>query len=150
MNAIDMLKEDHKKVKGLFRQYEQAGDDTSKKQQIANQVFQELQVHTQLEEEIFYPTVREKTKDDAARELVAEGFEEHHVVDQLMEELKQTSPEAEEFDAKFKVLTENVEHHIQEEEEEMLPKAEEALGNEMDRVTQEMQQLKQRLMRTAA
>lgn len=150
MNAIDMLKEDHQKVKGLFRQFEQAGEDTARKKQIANQVFQELKVHSQLEEEIFYPAVKEKTREEEARDLVTEGVEEHHVVDQLMEELQQPGLDDEVYDAKFKVLTENVEHHIQEEEEELMPKAEQALGSDMASVTEQMQQLKQRLMKSAA
>ena len=146
MNAITMLKEDHEKVKGLFRDFEAAGDRAyQKKLRIAEQVFRELEVHTTLEEEIFYPAVQAKASKDG-KELVLEGLEEHHVVDVLISELKQLQPENEQFDAKFKVLTENVEHHIEEEEGEMLPDAEKRLGNELERLGAEMKARKEALV----
>lgn len=149
MDAIQLLKDDHKKVKELFSQYESAGEKAhQKKQRIAEQVFAELEVHTKLEEEIFYPAVQAKgTKDQ--KELVAEGIEEHHVVDVLIGELKVLSPENEQYDAKFKVLMENVEHHIEEEEGEMLPDAEKKLGKETESLGEQMLQLKQQLTATA-
>jgi hypothetical protein len=148
MDAIAMLKEDHKKVKSLFREYEAAGDRAYQtKRRIAEQVFQELEVHSALEEEIFYPAVREKS-DREGKELVAEGIEEHHVVEVLIGELKGLNPEEEEYDAKFKVLTENVEHHIEEEEGEMLPDARERLRNDLERLGEEMMQRKQQLQAT--
>src|SRR3954466_1469198 len=108
MDAIKMLEADHKKVKGLFREFESAGDRaTKKKQTIAEQVFMELEVHSKLEEEIFYPAVKAKA-DQEGKELVVEGIEEHHVVDVLIEELKGLDPQDEHYDAKFTVLTENV------------------------------------------
>lgn len=145
MDAVKLLKDDHKKVKELFRQYEKAGDRAhEKKQRIAEQVFAELEVHTKLEEDIFYPAVQAKgTKDQ--KELVAEGLEEHHVVDVLIGELKALNPENEQYDAKFKVLMENVEHHIEEEEGEMLPDAEKKLGKEIDYLGEQMMHLKQQL-----
>ena len=149
MDAIKLLKDDHKKVKELFQQYESAGDKAhQKKQRIAEQVFAELEVHTKLEEDIFYPAVQAKgTKDQ--KELVAEGIEEHHVVDVLIGELKVLSPEDEQYDAKFKVLMENVEHHIEEEEGEMLPDAEKKLGKETESLGEQMLQLKQQLTAAA-
>lgn len=146
MNAVKMLKDDHKKVKGLFREYEGAGERAHQtKGKIAEQVFMELEVHSKLEEEIFYPAVQAKgTKD--LKEVVNEGIEEHHVVDVLIAELKALDPSDERFDAKFKVLTENVEHHIEEEEGEMLPDAEKKLGNEVDRLGELMAQRKQELI----
>jgi hemerythrin-like domain-containing protein len=149
MDAIALLKDDHKKVKELFKQYEAAGDKArQKKQRIAEQVFQELEVHTKLEEDIFYPAVQAKgTKDQ--KELVAEGIEEHHVVDVLIGELRALSPEHEQYDAKFKVLMENVEHHIEEEEGEMLPDAEKKLGKETEALGEQMMQLKQQLTAAA-
>ena len=146
MNAIRMLKADHKKVKGLFREYESAGDRAyQRKRSIADRVFRELEVHSKLEEEIFYPAVREKT-DEEGKELVLEGIEEHHVVENLIAELRGRDPEHEEFDAKFKVLTENVEHHIEEEEGEMLPNAQKVLRKELDRLGSEMEQRKKQLL----
>lgn len=148
MDAIKLLKDDHQKVKKLFREYEELGDRAHKsKQRIAEQVFLELEVHSQLEEEIFYPAVQ-ATADKEGKELVAEGIEEHHVVDVLINELRALSPEDEQFDAKFKVLTENVEHHIEEEEGEMLPDAEKTLGKETERLAERMIQRKQELLGT--
>ena len=146
MDAIKLLKDDHTKVKDLFREYEAAGERAHKtKQRIAEQVFLELEVHTKIEEEIFYPAVRDKTGKEG-KELVAEGFEEHHVVDLLIEELKGLDSEDEAYDAKFKVLTENVEHHIEEEEGEMLPEAREALGDDMAELGERMLRRKEELM----
>jgi iron-sulfur cluster repair protein YtfE (RIC family) len=147
MDAIKMLKNDHHKVKDLIREYADAGDDAFRaKQQIADQIFAELEVHTTLEEEIFYPAVKAKT-DDEGKGHVAEGMEEHHVVKILIAELKTLTPEDEAFAAKFKVLSENVEHHIKEEEDELLPDAKkklghdgiEVLGDQMDARRQELQ-----------
>jgi hemerythrin-like domain-containing protein len=150
MNAIELIKDDHKKVKGLFREYEAAGDRAhAKKQKIADQALIELFIHAKIEEEIFYPAVQAKgTKEE--KELVAEGIEEHHVVEMLMKELTELTTKDDTFDAKFKVLVENVEHHIEEEEGEMLPDAAKKLGNEVDRLGEEMLALKQQLQQQMA
>jgi hemerythrin-like domain-containing protein len=146
MDAIKLLKDDHKQVKELFREYESAGDRAyQKKSRIAEQAFRELEVHSKLEEQIFYPAVAAKgTKDQ--KELVAQGVQEHHIVDVLIGELKALSPENEEFDPKFTVLIENVEHHIEEEEGELLPDAEKKLGKDVERLGEEMLRLKEQLM----
>jgi hemerythrin superfamily protein len=144
-NAVEMLKSDHQKVKALFRQYEAAGDRAyQKKQGIAENVFTELEIHTTLEEELFYPAMKRKTDQDG-KDLVAEAIEEHHVVTTLMDELKGLDPKDERYDAKFTVLMENVEHHIEEEEGEMFPEAEEVLGDRLERLSQQMQERKQQL-----
>jgi hemerythrin-like domain-containing protein len=145
-NAIDLLKADHAHVKDLFRQYEAAGSRAyQKKQRIAEEVFAELGVHTTLEEELFYPAMKRKTDQDG-KDLVAEAVEEHHVVTTLLEELKGLDPTDERYDAKFTVLMENVEHHIEEEEGEMFPEAEEVLGDRLERLGTQMQERKQQLM----
>jgi hemerythrin-like domain-containing protein len=144
-NAIDLLKADHAHVKALFQQYEAAGHRAHhKKQGIAEEVFAELEVHTTLEEGLFYPAMKRKTDQDG-KDLVAEAMEEHHVVTTLMDELKGLDPKDERYDAKFKVLMENVEHHIEEEEEEMFPEAEEVLGERLERLGTQMQERKQQL-----
>src|SRR5687768_1182693 len=113
MDAIDMLKADHQKVKELFRKYEAAGDRAyQKKKAIAEEVCTEISIHSTLEEELFYPAVKEQTDKDG-QDLVAESIEEHHVVAHLIEEIKALEPQDERFDAKFAVLMENVEHHIE-------------------------------------
>jgi len=146
MDAIKLLKDDHKQVKELFREYEAAGDRAhQKKKGIAERVFLELEVHSAIEEEIFYPAVREKAGKEG-KELIAEGFEEHHVVDVLIEELKGLDPEDEAYDAKFKVLTENVEHHIEEEEGELMPEAKDVLGDRIAELGEQMLRRKEALM----
>jgi hemerythrin superfamily protein len=144
-NAVEMLKHDHAQVKDLFRQYEAAGDRAyQKKQRIAEEVFTALEVHTTLEEELFYPAMKRKADQDG-KDLVAEAIEEHHVVTTLMDELKGLDLKDERYDAKFTVLMENVEHHIEEEEGEMFPEAEEVLGDRLERLSQQMQERKQQL-----
>lgn len=143
-----MLRQDHKKVKEMFRQYEELGDNALKsKQRLAEEIFRELEIHTQLEEEIFYPAARGADEEELG-EVVAEGYEEHHVADVLIAEIRALQPDNEQFDAKMKVLSENIEHHIEEEEKEMLPPAERALrGEQMEVITGQMQAMKQRLMK---
>jgi hemerythrin superfamily protein len=143
-NAIDLLKADHMHVKDLFRQYEAAGHRAhQRKQGIAEEVFAELEVHTTLEEELFYPAMKRKTDQDG-KDLLAEAMEEHHVVTTLMDELKGLDPKDERYNAKFKVLIDNVAHHI-EEEGEMFPEAEEVLGDRLERLGIQMQERKQHL-----
>lgn len=132
-NAIKILKSDHKKVKGLFEQFENAKDFRSKKS-FAEEAIKELKVHATVEEEIFYPTVR-KAIDDMP--LMNEANEEHHVAKVLIAELDQLKGNNEVYEAKFTVLAENVRHHIKEEEGMMFPEIEkskidlETLGNEI-------------------
>lgn len=146
MDAIKLLKEDHEKVKKLFREYEGLGDRAEKsKARIAEQVFMELDVHARIEEEIFYPAVDAKA-DKEGKKLVDEANEEHHVVKMLISEMQALTAGEDQFDAKFKVLTENVEHHIEEEEGEMFPDAQEKLGKETEQLGERMMQRKQELM----
>jgi hemerythrin superfamily protein len=147
MNAIQLLEADHQRVKDLFEQFRSAGERAHKKKQgLAEQVFTELRVHTRLEEEVFYPAVREQDGDLSG--TIAESLEEHHVVDVLMEELQGLSPEEEPYEAKFTVLMENVEHHIEEEESELFPKAKKRLGKELDQLGQAMADRKEELQQT--
>jgi hemerythrin-like domain-containing protein len=144
-NAVEMLREDHRKVKELFEQFEEA-EERQEKGRTVDTALQELEIHAALEEEIFYPTVREQIDDD---EMMDEALEEHHVAKMLMAELREMSPGDERFDAKFKVLAEAVKHHIEEEESELLPKAEdmeldlEALGEEMAEKREELRDYSQ-------
>jgi hemerythrin superfamily protein len=145
VNAVQMLKADHQKVKELFEQFEQAGDRAyAKKREIAEQVFEELEIHTKLEEEIFYPAMQERGGKEG-EELIAESIQEHHVVDVLMAEMHKLDAKDDEWEAKFTVLQENVEHHVEEEEGEMFPMAQEKLGEILDRLGAKMQERKQAL-----
>jgi len=144
-SPIEMLKADHQKVKALFDQYEAAGDRKSKaKQTIVEEVFASLDVHTHLEEEIFYPAVKAQG-DKEGKKLIAASMEEHQVVKTLMEDMRALDPGDEQYEAKFTVLMESVRHHIAEEEGEMFPMAEEELADEMVALLDEMVERKQEL-----
>jgi len=116
-DVIDLLKEDHQKVRELFEQFEGLDiSETREKRKVLRRIFAELEIHTQLEEELVYPLI------EGAKELVTEAREEHHVVDLIIAEIKKARAMNEKTDAKVKVLKEMLEHHIQEEEGEMLPR----------------------------
>lgn len=130
MNAIELLKKDHQKVAGLFKQYENAGQEASaKKEELFARIKQELDVHARIEEEIFYPAARQVAVEEA-KELVAEAAEEHKQIKTLLAELDGMDADDEQFDAKMKVLKEDVEHHVEEEENELFPKVKKALGSD--------------------
>ena len=118
--VIEMLKEDHQKVKGLFEEFK-AAEDAKTKQRIVDTAVTELEVHAKLEEGLIYPAIRPELDEG---DLMDEALEEHHVVHLLIAELKKMKPRDDRFDAKFTVLGESVQHHIKEEESQMLPKAE--------------------------
>lgn len=146
MDAVQMLTDDHSKVKDLFKEYEEAGENAhQKKRGIVEKVFQELEVHTKLEEEIFYPAYRSKA-DEEGQDLLRESLEEHHVVDVLMAEMKRLKPDNPEHEAKFKVLMENVKHHAEEEEKEMFPNARKKLRDELDSLGDRMERRKGELL----
>ena len=146
MDAIQMLTDDHSKVKELFKEYEGAGENAHQmKRGIVEKVFQELEVHTKVEEEIFYPAYKGKA-DEEGQDLVRESLEEHHVVDVLMREMKRLKPDNPEHEAKFKVVMENVKHHAEEEEKEMFPDARKKLGDELSRLGDRMERRKGELL----
>jgi len=145
-DAVALIKADHREVEQLFREFEEAGDRAYKtKQDLVAKIIQELEVHATIEEEIYYPAVEAKAKKDG-KELVAEAVEEHHVVKVLLGELATMSAEDEAFDAKVTVLMENVRHHVEEEEEELLPQSEKILGSdELTRLGKELAVRKEQL-----
>jgi hypothetical protein len=145
-DALQLLRQDHQEVKDLFKRFE-GSDDTREKEQICNTAIIELVVHSMIEEEIFYPAVRRELADQEEEvEIMNEAEEEHHVVDLLIEELNKMSGSDENFDAKFKVLAENVKHHIQEEESMMLPKAAELGSDRLNELGEAMYERKMELM----
>jgi hemerythrin-like domain-containing protein len=121
MDAIALLTADHNRVRGLFARFKEAdeADDVAAMRDLAAAVATELRVHTRIEEEVFYPEVRRGS--DELEETVAEGIEEHHVVDVLLDEVEGLEPGAEDWVAKMTVMIENVEHHAGEEEDELFP-----------------------------
>ncbi len=145
VDALELLKSDHDTVRGLFQQFSDAkeADDTERMRTLQQRIFRELEVHTSIEEEVFYPEA-EKVGGEA-EDLVKEGEQEHHVVDVLMKEIAALQPDDEEFVPKMTVLIENVEHHAEEEESELFPKLREAFGDErLQRIGGELAEAKQR------
>ncbi len=147
VDAIALLKEDHKKVSGLLDQLEKA-NSTSRREQLSSRIDMELKVHTQIEEEIFYPAFRQAAQKKDDRELFYEAKEEHHVVDLVMPEVRETEPAADEFPAKAKVLKDLVLHHAHEEETEMFPRAKKLMSrNELRDLGERLQERKRELQK---
>ncbi len=111
MDATHLLAEDHRKVEGLFEQFEKAGGD-GRKEKLARQICTELKVHSMIEEEIFYPALRGKIDDDD----LDEAYVEHDGAKMLINEIEAGGPDDDFYDAKVKVLQEQIEHHVEEEE----------------------------------
>ena len=137
MKATDLLKKQHKEVKTLFKEVENA-EGARERKRLMNEIATALEGHTVIEEEMFYPAVR-GLETQKAEEMVLEAFEEHHVVKLVLAELPNVDPEDERFEAKMTVLSELVEHHADEEEKEMFKLAQklgkdelEALGEQME------------------
>jgi hemerythrin-like domain-containing protein len=143
MDVIKLLKEDHAKVKKMLDELEETTERaTTKRQQLFAKVQSELRLHELVEEEIVYPAFREQSK---LKDIVLEGYEEHHVVDLIMDEIAGEPVTDETWAAKLKVMKENVEHHVEEEEDKMFPQArklfaEEELESLGERVEQRKQQ----------
>jgi hemerythrin superfamily protein len=139
-DAISMLKADHEKVRGLLSQLEKSTEKgVKKREELLSQIAEELTIHTTIEEEIFYPSYRDAVAKKEDRKLYQEALEEHHVVDLVMPEIEDTDPGSEVFSAKAKVLKEIVEHHADEEEKEMFPRARKVMDAE------ELQELGERM-----
>ena len=117
--ATAMLRADHKRVSGLFDLYEKTRS-SSRKKEIVSEICAELGLHAQVEEEIFYPAVKQALED---KELVPEATVEHATLKDLIAQVEGMEPDGEMFDAKIKVMSEYVKHHVREEQNEMFPKA---------------------------
>jgi len=141
--AISMLIEDHQKVQKMFKTFERT-EDQQQQEQLATQICNELTVHTQIEEQVFYPAAREALDEEEAA-LVDEASVEHQVAKDLIEKIKQSRPHDEEYCALVTVLGEYVNHHIQEEQKELFP-AVKKTEIDFEALAEEMQQKKQELM----
>jgi hemerythrin superfamily protein len=138
VDAITLLKDDHKTVEGLFKRFEQAGDRAyASKRKLVDRMIHELAVHASIEEQLFYPAARERVAN--AQDVVLESLEEHHIVKWTLSELEKMDPQDERFDAKVTVLIESVRHHVKEEEKDMFPKIRKAMG------TADLKELGQRM-----
>ena len=119
MNAIELLKHDHREVEEYFEEYEDLEDD-AEKAELSAKICQALKVHAQIEEEIFYPAAREATGDE---DLLDEAVVEHAGAKRLIEEIESMEVGEDLYDAKIRVLGEQIKHHVKEEEEELFPEA---------------------------
>ena len=145
-DAIALLTADHKKAKDLFEQFEGLSDRSKvNKKKIADQICMELTVHAQVEEEIFYPAVRKPIKDD---DLMDEAVVEHASAKELIAQISEMDPGDDLYDAKVKVLSEQIDHHVEEEEGEMFPKVRKS-GVDLDALGQQMAARKEELMAAA-
>ena len=147
-DACDLLDADHRAVKKMFKEYEEltgsrARNTAQKKMELARQICHELTVHAQIEEEIFYPALRDVLKDT---DMLAEAEVEHQSAKELIAQIE-SMPEADEmFDAKVKVLGEYVDHHVKEEKNEIFPKARSARKLDLIAMREELQSRKEELM----
>lgn len=146
-NAIDLLKEDHVKVKDLLEQLVDTTDRAQKKrQELLQKIERELMVHTKIEEEIFYPAFKE-TNGKEHKEMYYEAMEEHRAVEKLiLPDLKKTDPTSAQFAGRAKLLQEMIQHHVKDEEEEMFPEAEKSMSSEeLEELGQKMMERKKKL-----
>ncbi|HKY31991.1 MAG TPA: hemerythrin domain-containing protein [Candidatus Polarisedimenticolia bacterium] len=140
-DAISLLKQDHKKVKAMFKELMDAPDGAA--EDIARRIENELKTHTEIEEKVFYPAFRDVAEKEEDRMLFFEATEEHHAVDLVLEDIRNAQAGSETFLAKAKVLQELVLHHIKEEEREMMPKARKLIPREqMKEIGQRIREMK--------
>jgi hemerythrin superfamily protein len=125
MNALEILKQDHQKVKELFQEARRG--EQNKRKDIFDKIDTELEIHAHIEETVFYPALEEH---EELKDMVAEALEEHQEVKTLLEEIEELGPEGHDFGGKLQELMENVEHHVEEEEGEMFPKVREVFDEE--------------------
>ena len=142
MDALALLKTDHDKVKKLLADGEETTERAEKgRTELLTTLKEEMLIHERIEEEIFYPALKQHPN---AKDIVLEGFEEHHVVDEIMGELEATPVTDEQWAAKFKVMKENIEHHIEEEEGEMFEQARKVFSeDELETLGARMGELKE-------
>jgi hemerythrin superfamily protein len=136
MRATDLLKKQHREVKSLFKKLQDA-DDGRMRRQLMTEIARNLEAHTAIEEEIFYPAVR-GLESRKAEEMVLEAHEEHHVVKLVLADLPRVNPEDERFEAKMTVLSELVEHHVEEEEKEMFKLAQKLGKDALEELGEQM------------
>lgn len=143
INALELLKADHREVEQLFKSFEEA--EGRSRQGIADEAIKALEIHTKIEESLVYPAIREATGEE---DMLDEAKEEHHVVKLLIKELHKMKASAEGYKVKFKVLSELVKHHVQEEEHEMFPQAEQT-NIDWEELGQEAMSIKERMTKSS-
>jgi hemerythrin-like domain-containing protein len=145
MNALTLLKDDHDDMKQLLKKAEDTTERAVKtRAALLHEIGVKLTAHEKIEEDIFYPALKEHPK---AKDIVLEGYQEHHVVDLILGELKDLDENDETWAAKFSVMKENIEHHIEEEEGEMFTKARSAFSAaELDELGDQMEAMKEKIL----
>jgi hemerythrin superfamily protein len=139
MNALEILKQDHQKVKALFQEMGRASD-RNKRKELFDKIDTELAIHAHIEETLFYPTIEQH---EELSEMVAEALEEHQEAKALLEELEELGPDSHEFGSKLQELMEGVEHHVEEEEGEMFPTVRELFDEgQLEQLGQELESAK--------
>ena len=148
MDALELLKQDHQKVKELFKQGQQT-EDKKQQKQIFKEIKAELETHARIEETIFYPAMQEH---DELKDMVLESLEEHKQLKMVLRELGKLSASSERFKPKFKVLMDDVKHHAEEEEEgKMFPKIRKLIkGDELAQLGEELESAKHKRLRKAS
>ena len=149
MNPFNLLKSDHEKVAGILSSIDETTERAAKgRDELFARLKQELELHTKIEEEIFYPALEDS---EETRDVTLEAYEEHNLVKQLLSELEAAPKDTEEWTAKFTVLKENIEHHVEEEEGEMFKKARTVLSeDEIEALGDRLQEAKKQNKAAAA
>jgi hemerythrin-like domain-containing protein len=144
MDGFELLKQDHDRVKRLCDELDEA-NTSERRRQLFAEIDGEIKLHEQCEEKVLYPALRNHPK---LKDIVLEGYQEHHVVDLIVGELRNLDPSDEAWPAKAKVMHENLEHHIEEEEGKMFPKARKELSkSEIEELGRQMQAIKDQKFR---
>lgn len=148
MNVLEILKEDHRKVEGLFQKVK--ATEESEHPALFEQIKKELELHTHVEETIFYPRLQEEG-DEELKDITLEGIQEHHQAKIFLREISNLADESEQFEPKLKVLMEDITHHVQEEEGEMFPMIEEQFDEAvLEEIGEQVEEEKARYGKKAA
>ncbi|MDB5866517.1 MAG: hemerythrin protein [Betaproteobacteria bacterium] len=145
-DAIELLKQDHREVEGLFKEFEQLEDDQDAAGQVIETACAELKIHDRIETEIFYPAVREAAGKEEIEDLLDEAEVEHDTVRELIQKLESMEPIDDKRQAHFTVLMEYVKHHVKEEEKEMFPQVKKLKALDLQALGAEMKERKTALM----
>jgi hemerythrin superfamily protein len=145
-DAIELLKQDHRSVEVLFKEFEELEDDQDAAEQIMETACTELKIHDKIETEIFYPAVRNAAEQEEVEDLLDEAEVEHDTVRALIGKLEGMDPSDEKRKAHFTVLVEYVKHHVKEEEKEMFPKVKKLKSLDLEAIGAEMKERKEALM----
>jgi uncharacterized membrane protein len=144
-NAVAMIKEDHRRVESLYQDYQRLEGQPAEQRSVVEHICHELEIHAKLEEDIFYPAVQARVHEDGP-DLVEEAIKEHQEMKRLISQLQTDGLVDADYNKTVHQLMRGVQHHVREEEEEMLPRAEQQLGDSLERLGTQMQQRKQELL----